>query len=150
MIRASVADEGQVPAQLDRQGALIRKAFRDGIGALALRLQRMVREDKLSGQVLHRRSGALQASIVHSVADEGGRTVATVSTSLFYGVGWELGWPGRKSLASAKGKFSLASAATFRNGTPKKRSFLASALRDLKGSGLIQSEIDAAIARAGK
>jgi len=86
------------------------------------------------------------------VFDEGENVVGTVSTNLFYGIGWELGWPGRseKSLADAKSKFSVAGGDLFKNGTPKKRSFLATALRDLEATGIIKTEIEAAIARAVK
>jgi len=148
MIRAYVVNEAQVSASMDRRGALVVREVRIGIGRLALKLQRMVKTDKLRGQVLGWRTGRLAGSINQIVLDEAGKIVGVVSTNVGYGIGWELGWPSRKTLASAKSRFSVSSGETFANGTPKRRSFLASALKDLEASGVIRAEMDAAIERA--
>lgn len=152
MIRAYVANASEVGVKLDALNDRTRKELSVGIGRLALRLSNMVKQDKLSGQVLGKRTGRLRNSIHDAVAEEGDKVVGIVSTNVIYGIGWELGWPdggpGKPSLKDAKSKFSLAGSDTFKNGTPKKRSFLGTALKDLESSGLIRSELDAAVARA--
>jgi hypothetical protein len=85
------------------------------------------------------------------VTDEGANVVGIVSTNVGYGIGWELGWPDsetRTSLNAAKGKFSLSGGGDqFKNGTPKKRSFLVSALKDFEASGEIRTELEAVAER---
>ena len=143
-------DASRVNASLDARGEKAKAELRVGIGRLTLMLQRNVKRDKLKGQVLGNKSGRLDGSIQQAVLEEGQTTVGLVSTNVWYGVQWELGWPGRvdKDVGAAKAKFSLASADFFKNGTPKQRSFLRSALRDLEESGVIREELDAAAARA--
>ncbi len=157
MIRSYLANETQVRISLDRRGEAIEREFKGGIGRLTIRLQKMVKSDKLRGQVLGWRTGRLNNSIAQGVIDEGAKVVGVVSTNVSYGIGWETGWtgssgraaaPDKWDMSAAKAKFSPASADTFKNGTPKKRSFLASALRDLEASGIIGTELDAAIKRA--
>ena len=152
MIRAYVVNGDQVVASVERKGVRVQAELHTGIARLAVRLHVWVTDKKLRGQVLGYRSGRLAGSIKDGVFDEGDKVVGKVSTNVRYGIGWELGWPGREAgkptLAEAKAKFSLASADLFANGTPKQRSFLRTALKDLEASGVIKTEIDAAVARA--
>ncbi|GHH09356.1 hypothetical protein GCM10008023_05940 [Sphingomonas glacialis] len=154
MIKAYLVNGDQVVASVERTGERIKGELKGGIGRLAIKLQNLVKTDKLRGQVLGQRSGRLSGSILQGVTEEGDQVVGKVSTNLNYGIGWELGWPGggpgKPSLKDAKAKFSLAGSDMFANSTPKQRSFLRSALKDLEASGVIKTEIDAAIVRALK
>lgn len=149
MITAYVVGGTEVAARLDRLPEMYRAELAKGIGVLAIKLYKNVVRDKLSGQVLGVKTGRLRRSIKEKVFDEGDSVVGVVSTKLIYGIGWETGWADytpRASIAKAKSKFKPGGdATTFKNGKPRKRSFLASALRDLEESGLIRQEIDKAI-----
>lgn len=149
-------NDSAVIASLDARGARAHGELRASIGRLALRLSIMVKRDKLSGQVLGVRTGRLRRSVHEDVADVGERIEGVVSTNVGYGIGWEQGWPGggspKASLDGAKAKFSPSggSSSTFKNGTPKKRSFFRTALKDLEGSGAIRAELNAAAARIAR
>lgn len=56
------------------RAALVRKSYQ-----LAIALQRKIRTQKLSGQVLNKRTGALQSSIFYEVDESSKGVVATVS-----------------------------------------------------------------------
>lgn len=140
-------------ARLDRISEKTVEEVRVAIARLTVRLHQMVVRDKLSGQVLHVKSGRLSRSIADVTTVDGAVVTGTVSTALDYGIGWELGWPGRAdkpSLKDAKSKFSLGGGDTFKNGTPKQRSFLRTAFKDLEASGLIGSELEDAVSRASQ
>ena len=154
MITIEVNDSAVI-ASLDARGARAHGELRRGIGRLALRLLIMVKRDKLSGQVLGVKTGRLRRSVHDDVADVGENIEGVVSTNVSYGIGWETGWTGggspQASLAGAKAKFSPSGGGdTFKNGTPKKRSFLRSALKDLEGSGLILEELNDVAARIAR
>jgi phage gpG-like protein len=63
-----------VPATM--QAALVKK-----LTAIALRLERHIKEDKLSGQVLNVQTGALRRSIFSTIEARGDYVVATVASS---------------------------------------------------------------------
>lgn len=151
MITVMLTGEREVAARLDKLNEATKAELKVGIGRLTLKLVKRVRDDKLSGQVLAQKTGRLKRSIAKVVIDEGDKVAGIVSTPVVYGIGWELGWPGggvRASLDSAKAKFAVGGGSGFKNGAPKQRSFLLSALRDLEGSGDIATELQAAVARA--
>ena len=153
MIKGLIVGEAEVMAKLEAMGPRFKEEMAAGIGRLALKLNSNVINDKLQGQVLNYRRGDLIRSIHNVVVEEGTKTVGIVSTNLSYGIGWETGWAGyspRESLKNAKAKFSpgSGSADTFKNGTPRQRSFLRSALKDMAESGVITEEINASIERA--
>ena len=56
-----------------------------------IQLQRHVQKDKLTGQVLHVRTGVLRNSIHPNVESDGKTVVGTVRTNVKYGVFWEFG-----------------------------------------------------------
>ncbi|BCA57686.1 hypothetical protein [Sphingomonas sp. HMP6] len=148
-------NDSAVIASLDARGARAHGELRASIGRLALKLSVMVKRDKLSGQVLGVKTGRLRRSVHDAVADVGDNIEGVVSTNVGYGIGWELGWPGggspKQSLNTAKAKFSPSSGGdSFKNGTPKKRSFLRTALKDLEGSGAIRAELNEAAARIAR
>ncbi len=85
-------------AQLDALPAAVHKEIARTVDLLGLRMIQMVVRDKLSGQVLSRRTGKLAASIARGAPDTRSRfeqtqTSATsiVGTNVIYGKTWEYG-----------------------------------------------------------
>ena len=68
-VEATGADD--LPARLEASPLAVQAALRVKAADLALRLQAHVRDDKLSGQVLQARSGALKASIAAAIDLDG-------------------------------------------------------------------------------
>lgn len=152
MIDQYVVGDKEVVAKFGERSASLSKELRIGIGRLTKKLQRKVRNEKLAGQVLKRRTGRLSRSVHEVVVDEGSKIVGIVSTNVFYGIGWELGWPGSaggQALAGAKAKFKPGgSSDAFKNGSPRKRAFLVPSLEEFESAGTIRDEIEAAAERA--
>jgi hypothetical protein len=154
MIEGFVTGDSETVAHLRGIGIGLERELGVAINRLTIMLQNMVKNDKLSGQVLGVRTGRLKRSIEGVVTQEGAHAEGVVSTALGYGIGWETGWQGgsvRADMKKSKAKFSPgAGGDTFQNGTPKMRSFLRSSLKDLESSGKIQTEMNAAAERAVK
>ena len=82
--------------------AAVLKAYSDGvqsaveksIGRSVLKLQREVKRNRLSGQVLNVRTGNLRRSIHHQVTSSGGLVVGEVNTNVRYGAAQEYGFAG--------------------------------------------------------
>ncbi len=142
MISAAVLGDG--PA-LDRLRALPDRAntgIARAIAKLGLDLQNHVQQDKLSGQVLVVRSGALKSSINIANAQSATAITATVYTELDYAAAQEYGFSGtvnvRASLRQIRQAFGRPIAAktiavgpySRRMNLPE-RSFLRSALSDM-------------------
>lgn len=79
---------------------------------LAIELQGNVKEDKLSGQVLHVRTGTLRRSINQRVESSGSQIVATVGTNVEYAAIHEYGFHGqvtvREHLRRSRAQMGLA------------------------------------------
>lgn len=152
MIDGYVVGDKEVVARFNKRSEALSRELRIGIGRLTKKLQRSVRESKLAGQVLKRKTGRLALSVHEDVHDEGGKIVGVVSTNLFYGIGWETGWAqsaGASAMSSAKAKFKpKGTADTFGNGTPRKRAFLVPTLEEFESAGTIRQELEAAADRA--
>jgi hypothetical protein len=134
---------GEVVAKLDALDGRMTEELRGGVQRLTIKLQKKVKEEKLSGQVLGVRTGRLKRSIQQDVQVQGTKISGVVSTNVFYGVGWELGWPdgkGSKGLSSAKAKFKPSAGA-------RQRPFLVPSLKEMEQSGIIAAELDAALVR---
>lgn len=128
---------------------------------LQMRLVADVVSHKLSGQVLHRRTGKLAASIPINGAetrtrmeDDGLKIIAYVGTNVSYGIGWEYGFD-RKVGAGARGgprTLTGKSRETYFAKHPPgikhmaARPFLAPALQEMKP--LITRELTDAMTRA--
>ncbi len=137
-----------------------RTAARFAIGILVIKLQRNVVRDKLSGQVLNVRTGTLRRSIGQAVSDVGAKIVGFVSTNVKYAPPHEYGFRGtvnvRAHLREVKEAFGkrlktpvTASVGAYsRTVNLPERSFLRSALREMKAAGVIERDIDAALAEA--
>lgn len=90
-ITGTVVGAEAVIAQLG--GAMPGQAIarmRDAVHALGFLLERKVKLEKLSGQILNRRSGRLNRSINTRFIDTATSSTASVGTSLKYGRIWEL------------------------------------------------------------
>jgi phage gpG-like protein len=65
---------------------------------LAIEVQRSVKDDKLSGQVLHVRTGTLHRSINQQVTDSGSKVMAIIGTNVKYAGAHEYGFDGTVSV----------------------------------------------------
>ena len=72
----------------------LRERLRTTIVRLAIQVQGAVKETKLTGQVLHVRTGTLRRSINQKVEDQGDSIVATVGTNVAYAHVHEYGFHG--------------------------------------------------------
>ena len=161
MIHGYLVGDAEVTARLDALPTKLRDEMRVGIGRCALKLQRMVKQDKLNGQVLYPRTNRLKNSIKDVVMDEGDKVVGIVSTLVKYAPIHEYGFRGtvtvRESLRTIKQAFGRPIAARqitvkahTRQMNMPERSFLRSALADLEASGVIRDEMAAAVKRASE
>jgi phage gpG-like protein len=161
MIGGYLVGDAEVVQRLDGMGARLRDEMRAGIGRAALKLQRMVKQDKLSGQALKVRTGTLRRSIDQAVIDEGAKVAGIVSTNVKYARVHEYGFKGtvsvRESLRTIRQAFGrpidprqVSVRSHSRKVDLPARSFLRSALADLEASGAIRAEMEAAITRAAK
>lgn len=135
---------GDKPA-LDRLRALpgaANEGLARAVAKLGIGLQSRIRQDKLSGQVLKTRSGALKASIEVATDRSAAAITATVSTDLDYAAAQEYGFSGTVSVRSSLRRIKQAfgrpiSAKTISIGAHSRRmnlperSFLRSALDDM-------------------
>ena len=136
----------------------VRKNLLVAVTRLSLLVQRSVKEDKLSGQVLHVRTGTLRRSINREVTNDSAGVYATVGTNVAYGHIHEYGFTGtvnvrahtRRSRAQMQMKKSgvkpvgevLVRAHTMDMVMPK-RSFLRSTLSDFRPR--IQKDLSEAV-----
>jgi len=171
MISGYVVGDAEVVQKLDSIDARLKRELRSGIGRATLQLQRQVKQDKLSGQVLKVRTGTLRHSITQAVKASGETVSGIVSTAVKYAPFHEYGLSKtvtvrehvrdvvqsfrevtRKGVTSRKAELLHMNKGTVRAHTRNvdypAHSFLRSALRELEASGMIREEIDAAISRA--
>jgi len=78
MLTVQLAGADALSERLQNAPAAIQSALRTKAADLAERLRKHVTDDKLSGQVLNARSGALRASIAAEVDDQAGQVIARV------------------------------------------------------------------------
>lgn len=160
MIRASITGAEEVIQRLDAVGTNMRGELRGGLERIAAMLQRDIVDVRLAGQVLGVRSGRLGRSIVVSaVAEDGDSLSVDISGDAPYAAFHEYGFQGVETVRAHVRRICQAFGrpiaqrlidvrAHGRKIDAPERSFLRTALRDLKNSGAIGIEIDAAIGRA--
>lgn len=90
----TVTGLAEVQARLDGSVDRVRRALADSTLRLAIEAQRKVMAEKLSGQVLHVRTGRLRRSMNVQPISEGARVGASTGTNVVYGRFWELGFDG--------------------------------------------------------
>lgn len=155
MIRFTVIGQKEVVATLGRVSGEVRRRVRTAIGRLTLRLERRIKEQKLSGQVLRVRTGTLRRSVSSVVVSNPAVVVGTVSTNVEYARVHEFGFDGtvtvREHMRTVKQAFGRplktpktvrVAAHSMRMRVPE-RSFMRSALREM--SGEVDSVLRAAV-----
>jgi phage gpG-like protein len=159
MIDLQMIGADAIFARLDSLVPRLTAELQTSVGDLALRLTRMIQQDKLSGAVLQARSGQLQRSIRPVIESDGTTVTASISADVPYAAAQEFGFHGtvsvRQHLRRIKQAFGrpiaektiTVRAHPMRMNLPE-RSFLRSALADLQASGAIQAEVTAGIGRA--
>lgn len=159
-VRGEIKGDREVVADLRRFDAAARGEIQKGIGRIALKLLTRVKAQKLTGQALNVRTGRLRRSITQRIEASADEISGIVGTNVDYAAIHEYGFKGavsvKQHLRLVKEAFgrplkspvwSTVSTHT-KNASMPERSFLRSALADLKSSGAIAAEIDASIARA--
>jgi hypothetical protein len=148
----SVEGDREVVYRLQNAPKAIRKRLYRSVQDLTIRLQKEIKEQKLSGQVLKVQTGTLFRSIEQRVFQNQNGVTGIAFTNVDYGRVHEYGFNGdvRAYLRRIKEAWG-------RSITPKTinvrahkmvmpvRSFARSALADLESSGAIQQEIEKAI-----
>ncbi len=97
MLNVEIDGASQLAARVEAMPEAIRAALKAKIDDLADRLVDKIKNDKLGGQVLRARSGALQASIEASVEDMG---ASVVSSGVKYAFAQEYGFDGDETVSA--------------------------------------------------
>lgn len=161
MIKGEVIGAEAVVRRFERIPAALQIQLKVAITRLTIKLQRKVKVDKLSGQVLKVRTGTLRRSIDQLVTETAGSVTGRVSTNVGYGKKHEYGFKGvetveahLRTIKQAFGRSITPVEVNVRAHSRKvnlpERSFLRSALKDMASSGEIRNEIQAAVTRATK
>ena len=94
MIDISITGDSEVVTAFEKAGDMLRYQIVKATEVLAVEMQRRVKEDKLSDQVLHVRSGRLRRSINQEVTESASDVRAVVGTNVSYGKLHEYGYHG--------------------------------------------------------
>jgi len=94
VIYGTVVGHEGVIAKVKGLNQTLRGELKKSIWRIVLRLQRHVKEGKLSGQVLHVRSGTLRRSIHADVQDNPASVIGRVGTNVRYARVHEFGFEG--------------------------------------------------------
>lgn len=154
MFSATLVGDRELIARLDAMPDGVRDELKKKISQLAIQLQAHVVRDKLSGQVLRVRTGALRRSIQQMVEDEGtaiyGRIYSTGDVK--YAAAHEFGFSGQETVRAHTRdtvfgrKVEPFTVASFtRNMNIPARSFMRSSLDDMAEqlrSGMRQAVVD--------
>lgn len=81
MLKVTLVGDRELVAKLDKMPNEIRKSLKTAVTKLALGLQRHIVADKLSGQVLNVKTGALRRSIFSKVEDRSDAVIGKVASS---------------------------------------------------------------------
>lgn len=95
-IKATVVGAETVVARLKGASAGALKTVRAKVERLGIELQRKVKEQFLSGQALHVRTGRLRRSINERTDVDGQSVTSSVGTNVSYGAMQELGFHGEQ------------------------------------------------------
>lgn len=102
MITGYVIGKETLLARLSSMPDRVRSALKRAVTEQAVKLQAHVIVNKLTGQVLHVRTGTLRRSINMRVEVEPTKVLGSVGTNVHYGAAWEFGFD-RKVGAGARG-----------------------------------------------
>lgn len=160
MIKGEILGGDELKRRMEKAAPTFRVNLSNAIGRLVLQLQRNVKADKLSGQVLKVKTGRLRRSINSSLQGVNTERVqGTVGTNVSYARAHEYGFTGAvsvkahmRTIKQAFGKsitpVSVQVGGHSRNVTLPERSFLRTALQDMEPR--IQSELRNAVTEAVK
>lgn len=96
MIKGEVLGGDAVVTRLKTGDSRLREGMSQSIGRLVLTLQRNVKADKLSGQVLNVRTGRLRRSINSRLENNNtAQPAGFVGTNVSYARAWEYGFDGK-------------------------------------------------------
>ena len=157
MITADLVGDQQALERLRALPEAVNSRLLSVITRLGIELQRDVQQDKLSGQVLRRRTGSLKSSIDFRIDQSGGSITASVFSDSRYAGAQEYGFAGtvtiRASLRRIREAFgrpiaekTISVRAYDRRMNLAERSFLRSALNDMTPA--IRDEVETAAAEA--
>jgi hypothetical protein len=157
VITAYLVGDEQLLERLRALPEAINSGMARSITQLGIDLQRNVQQDKLGGQVLKNRSGALKSSVDLRVAQSARGVTANVFTDLQYGAAQEYGFAGTVSVGASLRRIKQAFGRPIAEKTISiraydrrmdlpERSFLRSALEDMTPA--IREGLEAALAEA--
>ena len=148
MISAWLEGDQETIARFTLFGANLRTQLEKKVRSLTMDLVKKVKAEKLSGQVLGRKTGRLSRSVTPSFEIDSTQVVGVVGTNVSYGRDWELGFD-RTVGAGARGgprqMLEKARALYFAKHPPGvrhygPRSFLGSALEEMAPT--VRAEIE--------
>jgi HK97 gp10 family phage protein len=153
VITVELVGDKELVARLDAMPGRVRDGLVRAVARLGLELQKKVQDEKLSGQVLHQRSGALARSIDTQVSQTETAVSASVGTAVRYARFHEYGvahpWLIQARTARAL-RFLVGGRVIFRRYVRHpplpERSFLRSALKEMRPE--IEEGLRAAVAEA--
>jgi hypothetical protein len=101
MLNITVTGDRETIVKFDKVSAALHAQLLTVTKKYAVNLQQHVKGDKLSGQVLNRRSGALSSSIKLAVDDNGSSVYGRVFSSgdVKYAAFWEFGFQGTEQVS---------------------------------------------------
>lgn len=157
VVYGTVTGDAEVIQHLRAIPAKARQELTLTVRRLAIDLQRYVKQDKLSGQVLRNRTGTLRRSITNKVISAPDGVRAQVGTNVAYARVHEYGFNGTEAIKEHLRKVKMAFGrpidevvvnvrAHSRRVNIKERSFLRSSLSDK--SDTIKAELKAAVLRS--
>lgn len=145
MIAGYVYGGDEVRAKFDSMPTELRVALGRGIGRAVLAIQKQVKQEKLSGQVLNVKTGRLRRSITTRITESPEAITGIVGTNVSYARAHEYGFKGTVSVRSHLSHSKKGNAFTVRehsrNVNIPEKSFLRSALNDLRGQTREEIEI---------
>lgn len=119
-------------ARLAGTSERLRRNLRATVQRLAIKVQGIVKEGKLTGQVLHVRTGTLRRSINQRIEETSTGVFAKVGTNVRYAAIHEYGFDGRVDVRSHT-RLGMPVRAHVRQVHMPKRSFLVSTLTEMSG-----------------
>lgn len=145
MIEVNLPDSRQLENDLGIVRSRLLADLKETITKAAIDLSAHIKDQKLSGQVLNRRTGRLSRSINYQVADTDGGVEATVGTNVEYARIHEYGFKGTVNVKEHMRRMANGVKAVVRSHSRRvdlpERSFLRSSLEDMR------ADIDERIAR---
>jgi phage gpG-like protein len=157
VITARVIGDDQVLVWLRSTPDAIASGIARAVTQLAIKLQRNIQEDELSGQILVARSGSLRSSIDLQIDEHGEEISATVCSDSGYAHAHEYGFTGMVDVKASLRRITEAFGRPISEKTINirahrrkmalpQRSFLRTALEDMDST--IRDEVEAAVREA--